>query len=111
MDLKLNAFVKSNIDETADVVMVFGLDQKDLDGCSFSDPKCKGVAQWDPNFNPNTVEAQLALQVRFKQKKTLKFEAKRAFRHVCFEQLDNSSSFDQEYKSHRNFFIYDNIDL
>lgn len=71
MDLKLNAFVKSNIDETADVVMVFGLDQKDLDGCSFSDPKCKGVAQWDPNFNPNAVEAQLALQVRFKQKKTL----------------------------------------
>lgn len=89
MDLKLNAFVKSNIDETADVVMVFGLDQKDLDGCSFSDPKCKGVAQWDPNFNPNTVEAQLALQVRFKQKNPLNL---RPNVHLCMFVSNNSTT-------------------
>lgn len=63
IDYKLNRFVKSSDDEVVLVYLVFGMEAKNLDICSFSDPNCDGEARWDSAFNPNTVEAQEALQV------------------------------------------------
>ena len=47
----------------ATVYLVFGLEAKDLDVCSFSDASCDGDSVYDADFNPNTVEAQNALIV------------------------------------------------
>ena len=55
--------MKSNNDEVATVYLVFGLEAKDLDVCSFSDASCDGDSVYDADFNPNTVEAQNALIV------------------------------------------------
>lgn len=34
-----------------------------MSGCHFSDGRCVGVEKYDPSFNPNTLEAQLAIKV------------------------------------------------
>ncbi|XP_045171617.2 uncharacterized protein LOC123533803 [Mercenaria mercenaria] len=43
------------------VHLLFGVKPNDISVCHFSDPVCFGKQEWDPEFNPNTEEAQKAL--------------------------------------------------
>lgn len=62
-DLSANAFISTDIDRTLSVHIVWGMLENDMSDCHFSTPDCQGKQRWDPDFNPNTVEAQQALQV------------------------------------------------
>lgn len=50
-------------DRNVVVYIVWGLEERDMSGCHFSDGRCVGVEKYDPSFNPNTLEAQLAIKV------------------------------------------------
>ncbi|XP_045172972.2 protein dispatched homolog 1-like [Mercenaria mercenaria] len=60
---KLYSFVTSFGQGNAllSVHLLFGVKPNDISVCHFSDPVCFGKQGWDPNFNPNTDEAQKAL--------------------------------------------------
>ncbi|KAL4238405.1 hypothetical protein ACF0H5_003114 [Mactra antiquata] len=61
-DHSLHSFVLSNADRTLILYIVWGMHPNDMTNCHFSTPKCKGEQQWDTSFNPNTPEAQTAIQ-------------------------------------------------
>ncbi len=55
---------QSSVESNAQVYIVFGLRQQDLDSCHHTDATCTGKTVWDPNFNMRTLEIQNAFKVR-----------------------------------------------
>lgn len=65
LDLDFHGFVANKNDRNVVVYIVWGLKEQDMSGCHFSDARCVGVARFDPTFDPNTVQAQLAIKVSY----------------------------------------------
>ncbi|XP_060601881.1 protein dispatched homolog 3-like [Ruditapes philippinarum] len=70
---KLYSFLSSLGEGTGlmSVHLLLGVKQNDLSICHFSDPVCTGKQEWDPDFNPNSEEAQLALMGLCEKLRTL----------------------------------------
>ena len=62
-DHSLNSFVESDADTRLVLYISWGMMERDLSGCHFSTPACRGSQVWDSNFNPSTPEAQTAMKV------------------------------------------------
>jgi len=58
-----HGFVANKNDRNVVVYIVWGLRERDMSECHFSDGRCVGKESFDPFFDPNTLEAQLALKV------------------------------------------------
>ncbi|KAK3607816.1 hypothetical protein CHS0354_031317 [Potamilus streckersoni] len=56
-----HSFVASEADNVAVVYIVWGLLERDISDCHFSETRCMGKEAYDPNFNPNTPQAQAGL--------------------------------------------------
>ncbi|XP_045187392.2 uncharacterized protein LOC123545146 [Mercenaria mercenaria] len=61
-DHSVNSFVLSNADRTLILHIVWGMHPNDMSDCHFSTPQCRGKKDWDTSFDPNTPEAQTAVQ-------------------------------------------------
>lgn len=62
-DHALESFVESDADTRLILFISWGMLERDLSGCHFSTPDCRGEQVWDTSFNPSTPEAQLAMKV------------------------------------------------
>ncbi|KAL4237665.1 hypothetical protein ACF0H5_002379 [Mactra antiquata] len=62
LDLDFNGFVANKNDRNVIVYIVWGLRERDMSTCHFSDPRCIGEERLDMTFDPNTEEAQIALK-------------------------------------------------
>lgn len=61
-DHALESFVESDADTRLILFISWGMLERDLSGCHFSTPDCRGEQVWDTSFNPSTPEAQLAMK-------------------------------------------------
>ncbi|KAL3837324.1 hypothetical protein ACJMK2_022690 [Sinanodonta woodiana] len=57
------SFVASEADNVAVVYIVWGLMERDISECHFSDTRCIGKEAYDPFFNPNTPKAQAGFKM------------------------------------------------
>lgn len=62
-DKNNKGFVASDLDPTVTVYLVWGLRERDLANCHFSDVECEGTQQYDDAFDASTDAAQRAFVV------------------------------------------------
>lgn len=61
--LRRSAFRPSQEDHVVEVHIIWGLKNQDRSSCHFTDFKCKGNTVFDPSFDLNPSECQVALLV------------------------------------------------
>ena len=54
---------QSSVERNAQVYIVFGLREQDLDDCHHTDAECIGTTVWDSKFSMKTAEIQNGLKV------------------------------------------------